>query len=44
MRYATLALLALIGLFASAPAYSHGGGTDAKGCHKETATNSYHCH
>ena len=25
-------------------AFAHGGGLDRHGCHRETATGSYHCH
>ena len=32
-----------ITLFQSA-AYSHGGGTDALGCHNNRKTGNYHCH
>ena len=27
-----------------AMAFSHGGGLNADGCHRETATGGYHCH
>lgn len=25
-------------------AFAHSGGTDAKGCHHDTRTGTYHCH
>jgi 5-methylcytosine-specific restriction endonuclease McrA len=28
----------------SGQALSHGGGLNSKGCHNQSATNSYHCH
>lgn len=28
----------------SAGCFSHGGGLNADGCHRETATGGYHCH
>lgn len=31
-------------LVLSCSAYGHGGGLNSYGCHRETATNSYHCH
>jgi hypothetical protein len=36
---------ALFGIWtAPVPATAHSGGTDAYGCHNETATGTYHCH
>ena len=35
-------LVLLFGLASSA--LSHSGGTDANGCHRETATGGFHCH
>ena len=34
-------MFALLGVSA---AFAHSGGTDANGCHRETATGGYHCH
>ena len=38
-----IAFLLAIAAFA-APVFSHGGGVNAEGCHKNRKTNSYHCH
>lgn len=37
---ATIAALAV----GPGPAYAHGGGTDANGCHTNRKTGDYHCH
>jgi endonuclease YncB( thermonuclease family) len=29
---------------ASGPAFAHGGGLDARGCHTQRSTGEYHCH
>lgn len=39
LRYAFIAAVCL-----SAPAYGHGGGLDAKGCHNDRKRGGYHCH
>ena len=40
-----LLTLALLGMLApSLPALSHGGGTNANGCHTNHSTGDYHCH
>jgi hypothetical protein len=31
-------------LFLALPAYPHGGGLDAKGCHHDRKSGGYHCH
>ena len=36
--------LALVAGSFSAPAFAHGGGLDANGCHTEKKTGIYHCH
>ena len=34
----------LIGCLFSTVAYSHGGGLDSQGCHRQTSTGTRHCH
>ncbi len=36
-------LAVLLSIFACASLYAHSGGTDANGCHTESATGYYHC-
>ena len=43
MQIAIIAFLLTIAVFA-APAFSHGGGLNAEGCHNNRKTNQYHCH
>ena len=40
MKYLNIILF----LFLSSNAFSHGGGLDKKGCHKNRNTGNYHCH
>ena len=37
-------ILTIIALLFATPALSHGGRTNAEGCHNERATGGYHCH
>jgi hypothetical protein len=37
-------ILTIIALLFTTPALSHGGRTNAEGCHNERATGGYHCH
>jgi hypothetical protein len=37
-------ILTMIALLFATPALSHGGRTNAEGCHNERATGGYHCH
>ncbi len=39
-----IAIAMFIVVFGASAALAHSGGTNAQGCHNETATNSYHCH
>lgn len=41
MRYQVCLLLAVL---VAGPAYAHGGGLDASGCHNNRKTGDYHCH
>jgi hypothetical protein len=44
MKYFLLVIAVLLTASSAVPAHSHGGGTDANGCHKETKTGGFHCH
>lgn len=37
-------ILILISIISSSVAYSHSGGTDSFGCHKDNIHGGYHCH
>ena len=37
-------ILTIIALLFATPALSHGGRTNAEGCHNERSTGGYHCH
>lgn len=39
-----LTAIILLSLLSSAQTYAHGGGTNAQGCHKNSATGVEHCH
>jgi hypothetical protein len=43
MRFLQLSLFLLF-VFLAAPAYPHGGGLDAYGCHHNRKAGGYHCH
>ncbi len=45
MRRKTFAVqLAIVSAFISFAVFSHGGRTNAQGCHTESKTGDYHCH
>ena len=43
-RIPCAALLGCALAITTPPAFGHGGGTDAQGCHTQKATGDYHCH
>ncbi len=43
-RSGFMAVLCAMALGWSIPAYPHGGGLDASGCHHNRKTGDYHCH
>ena len=44
MRLALSALALFILMLVAVPAYPHGGGLDAYGCHNNRKAGGYHCH
>jgi len=44
MKNLLLAIAFLAMLAPALPAFSHGGGTNANGCHTNHSTGDYHCH
>jgi hypothetical protein len=37
-------ILTIVAILFATPALSHGGRTNAEGCHNQRATGGYHCH
>jgi hypothetical protein len=44
MHIHTIALSAALALNAVSPAWAHGGGLNAEGCHNDRKNGGYHCH
>ncbi|WP_218419795.1 YHYH domain-containing protein [Alteromonas lipotrueae] len=44
MKVLSIALLLCASFLISKPVSSHGGGTNANGCHTNSRTGDYHCH
>lgn len=44
IRLLAAAALAVLVAARAAPAFAHGGGLDANGCHHNRKTGDYHCH
>ena len=44
MKHLTILLMVIALAAAPTLAGAHGGGLNSEGCHRETATNGYHCH
>ncbi|ALN63384.1 excalibur calcium-binding domain protein [Lysobacter antibioticus] len=44
MHAHSIALAAALALSAASPAWAHGGGLNAEGCHNDRKHGGYHCH